>query len=112
MSPTESRKNTGTHDARNQPGGSRPSPDYSRRPEPDQEELPRRRPISWQTVVRLMLLALVLVFAILNTQTITLNLIFTKLEMPLFVVIFGSVALGAIIALLDARRRRRRSIRQ
>lgn len=112
MSPEQSGKHAGTDDSRNPPGDSRPYPDYRSRPESDQQtELPKRTPLTWQRVLRLMLLALVLIFAVLNTQTITLNLIFTKLEMPVFVVIFGSVALGAIIALLDVRRRRRRSHR-
>lgn len=99
MSPSESGKHTRTNDVHHRPGGSRPYPG---------SEPARRTPITWQAVLRLMLLALVLLFAVLNTQTITLHLIFTTLEMPLFVVIFGSVALGAIIVLLDARRRRRR----
>ena len=56
--------------------------------------------ISWQMIVGLVLLVIVIVFAAINTEKVTLNLLFTKLEAPMIIIILCSVAIGVLVTLL------------
>lgn len=53
-----------------------------------------------KTIVILLLLFVVVLFAVINAQPITINFIFTKQRVPLVLIIIGSVIIGAIIALI------------
>jgi len=53
-----------------------------------------------KTIVILLLLFVVILFAVINAQPITINFIFAKQRVPLVLIIMISVILGAIIALI------------
>ncbi|MGX4686585.1 lipopolysaccharide assembly protein LapA domain-containing protein [Vagococcus sp. JNUCC 83] len=53
-----------------------------------------------KTIVILLLLFVVVLFAVINAQPITINFMFTKQRVPLVLIIIGSVIIGAIIALI------------
>ncbi|MEN6314867.1 MAG: lipopolysaccharide assembly protein LapA domain-containing protein [Clostridiaceae bacterium] len=68
--------------------------------------------ISWQLIAGLVLLAIAIVFAAINTQKVILNLLFTKLEAPMIVIILCSVCIGVIVTLLAGWRRRRKKAKK
>jgi len=68
--------------------------------------------ISWQMIIGLIILVIVIVFAAINTQKVTLNLLFTELQAPMIVIILCSVALGVIITLLAGWRHRRKKAKK
>ena len=68
--------------------------------------------VSWQVIVGLILLVLVVIFAILNTQKVTLDLIFTDLEAPMIVIILCSVCIGIISTLLTSWSHRRKKAKK
>ncbi|UUV99820.1 LapA family protein [Vagococcus luciliae] len=53
-----------------------------------------------KTIVILLLLFVVVLFAVINAQPITINFIFTKQRVPLVLIIITSVIIGALIALI------------
>lgn len=53
-----------------------------------------------KTIVILLLLFVVVLFAVINAQPITINFIFTKQRVPLVLIIISSVIIGAIITLI------------
>ncbi|MGX6971249.1 lipopolysaccharide assembly protein LapA domain-containing protein [Vagococcus bubulae] len=53
-----------------------------------------------KTIVMLLLLFVVVLFAVINAQPITINFIFTKQRVPLVLIIIISVIIGALIALI------------
>lgn len=53
-----------------------------------------------KTIVMLLLLFVVVLFAVINAQPITINFIFTKQRVPLVLIIISSVIIGALIALI------------
>lgn len=68
--------------------------------------------ISWQMIAGLILLAIVIVFAAINTENATLNLLFTKLEAPMILIILCSVVIGVLVALLAGWRHRRKKAKK
>ncbi len=81
-------------------------------PTPEQNQQPIIKPeeksISAHTIFVLVLLTLVIIFAVINTQKVTVNLMFAKYETPLFFVIFISFALGCVTALFGSWNHRRK----
>ncbi len=69
----------------------------------------KRFPIAtnWALILSLILVALLAVFGLVNTQPATVNLVFARLETSLIVVIVISAVLGAVAALLISWRYRR-----
>jgi len=53
-----------------------------------------------KTIVILLLLFVVILFAVINAQPITINFIFAKQRVPLVLIIMISVIIGALIALI------------
>lgn len=53
-----------------------------------------------KTIVILLLLFVVVLFAVINAQPIAINFIFTKQRVPLVLIIITSVIIGALIALI------------
>ena len=53
-----------------------------------------------KTIVILLLLFIVVLFAVINAQPITINFIFTKQRVPLVLIIIRSVITGALLAFL------------
>ena len=54
----------------------------------------------WATILAILLLAVVSLFAISNVDTVPVNFLFTVLNWPLVMVILGSLLIGALIAVL------------
>jgi uncharacterized integral membrane protein len=76
--------------------------------EPAAKPKPKGIRVSWLTIIGLILLAPAVIFALVNAQKVTLNLIFTELQVPLILIILGSIALGWLCALLTSWSRRRK----
>ncbi len=53
---------------------------------------------NWQMIISLILLGIVLAFALVNTQNVTVNFLFKRQEVPLILVILLSMLLGALIS--------------
>ena len=64
-------------------------------------------PTNWGLIVSLILVVVLAVFGLVNTQPATVNLVFARLETSLIVVIVSSAVLGAVVALLVSWRYRR-----
>lgn len=56
----------------------------------------------WRVVVGLVLVLIVVIFAVLNNQTVPVNFGFTKISGPLILIILGSAIVGALIGLLTS----------
>lgn len=56
----------------------------------------------WRVVIGLILVLIVVIFAVLNSQTVPVNFGFTKITGPLILIILGSAILGALIGLLTS----------
>lgn len=54
----------------------------------------------WATILAILLLVIVSLFAISNVDTVPVNFLFTVLNWPLIMVILGSLFTGALIAVL------------
>lgn len=54
----------------------------------------------WSTVLLIILLLIVVIFSVLNVDPVNINFGFTILEMPLVVVIIGTLLLGVLIAVI------------
>lgn len=54
----------------------------------------------WSTVLIIALILLVVLFAVLNVDPVTLNFGFTTVDMPLVVVIIGTLLIGVLIAVM------------
>ena len=72
---------------------------------------PSRRRLSPRTIVAAVIGGLVALFAITNSQTVTIHWIVTTTQTPLIVVIFGCVLLGFVIGGLLGRRSAQRKAR-
>ncbi len=64
--------------------------------------------INPQIVISFILLFIFAVFAIINTQEVSINFLFTDVTIPLIIVILGSFILGAVTTALTAWRSRRK----
>ncbi|ALS00682.1 hypothetical protein ATZ33_04635 [Enterococcus silesiacus] len=56
----------------------------------------------WRVVMGLVLVLIVVIFAVLNNQTVPVNFGFTKISGPLILIILGSAIVGALIGLLTS----------
>ncbi|MEI5992502.1 LapA family protein [Candidatus Enterococcus mansonii] len=56
----------------------------------------------WRVIIGLVLVLIIVIFAVLNNQTVPVNFGFTKLSGPLILIILGSAILGALIGLLTS----------
>lgn len=56
----------------------------------------------WRVVAGLVLVLIVVIFAVLNNQTVPVNFGFTKISGPLILIILGSAIVGALIGLLTS----------
>lgn len=54
----------------------------------------------WSTVLLIALILVVVIFSVLNVDSVNINFGFTMLEMPLVVVIIGTLLLGVLIAVM------------
>lgn len=68
--------------------------------------------LSPQVVISLILLLLFAVFAMVNTQEISINFLITNVDAPLILVLLGSFILGAITAALTGWHSRRKKKRK
>lgn len=68
--------------------------------------------VSWQAIVGLILLAPALIFAFLNKQNVTMNLVFTRIKAPLILIILCSIGVGFICALLVSWSHRRKKAKK
>ncbi|NBG88572.1 LapA family protein [Isachenkonia alkalipeptolytica] len=64
--------------------------------------------ISPQVVISLILLFIFAIFAIVNTQEVSVNFLFMNLDAPLIIVLLGSFILGALTTALTGWQRRRK----
>lgn len=60
---------------------------------------PKRGP-NWKLILGTILLAILTVFAFINWNAIEVNFLFTKVQVPLILIIIASFTLGAAVALL------------
>ncbi len=56
----------------------------------------------WRVVIGLVLVLIVVVFAVLNSQTVPVSFGFAKISGPLILIILGSAIVGALIGLLTS----------
>lgn len=56
----------------------------------------------WRVVIGLILVLIVVIFAVLNNQTVPVNFGFAKISGPLILIILGSAIVGALIGLLTS----------
>lgn len=68
--------------------------------------------MSWQTIFSLALLVIFLIFAVINLQYVTLNIIFRRIEVPLIVIILSSAAVGVVFAWMARWRYRRKKAKK
>lgn len=54
----------------------------------------------WSTVLLIALILVVVIFAVLNVDPVNINLAFTVVEMPLVIVIIGTLLIGVLIAVI------------
>lgn len=54
----------------------------------------------WSTVLLIVLLLIVVMFSVLNVDPVNINFGFTMLEMPLVVVIIGTLLIGVLMAVI------------
>jgi len=73
-----------------------------------QSSVDQGRTVSVQTVVSVILLVVILIFALINTQEVSINLLLLTVELPLFLVIIVSFLAGGIAALLTSRNKKRK----
>ncbi|EOI00418.1 hypothetical protein UAY_01521 [Enterococcus moraviensis ATCC BAA-383] len=56
----------------------------------------------WRVVMGLVLVLIIVIFAVLNNQTVPVSFGFTKISGPLILIILGSAIVGALIGLLTS----------
>lgn len=56
----------------------------------------------WRLVIGIILILVIVIFAILNIELVSINFGFTQLNSPLIIIIFISLLLGSILTLLSA----------
>lgn len=86
----------------------------SKESKPDSERSAEtsEKTINPQTVISFILLFIFAVFAIVNTQEVSINFVFVDVEIPLIIVILGSFILGALTTLLTSWRSRRKKTKK
>lgn len=60
----------------------------------------RRGKLNWRLILSLILLAMIIIFSLMNAQEVAVNLLVATLTTPMFVIIFGSAIIGGIITFL------------
>jgi uncharacterized integral membrane protein len=73
---------------------------------------PREKPVNWRAWLVGLLIALVLVVALQNSQEVSFEILFASFDAPLIVIILVAVGIGALIGYVAPLVRRRREERQ
>ncbi|WP_163652918.1 lipopolysaccharide assembly LapA domain-containing protein [Listeria sp. PSOL-1] len=71
--------------------------------------------IQWQVVTGIVLALMIAVFAVINTDPVEVNFLFTKADWPLILLILGSVLIGCLIMFflnIAKARQARKEVRQ
>ncbi len=71
-----------------------------------------RMKFSWQMIVVIILLALIIAFSAINTQKVNINLIFTKLDAPMIIIILCSFVIGVILTIIASWLHRRKKLKK
>lgn len=82
---------------------------------PNQPAAPSKAKFNWQIVqmiVIILLLAMIIAFAAINTQKVNINFIFTQINAPMILVILCSFVLGILLTLITGWFRRRSKARK
>lgn len=79
--------------------------------EQSSKEAKPQKTINPQIVISFIVVFIFAVFAIVNTQEVSISFVFTEVEIPLIIVILGSFILGALTTALSSWRSRRKKTR-
>lgn len=66
----------------------------------------------WQMILIILLLAMIIAFAAINTQKVNVNLIFGRIDVPMILLILCSFVLGVVLTLITVWFRRRSKSRK
>ena len=84
---------------------SEPKPDANKGTQTTQTS---QKTVNPQIVISFIVVFIFAVFAIVNTQEVSISFVFTEVEIPLIIVILGSFILGALTTALTSWRSRRK----
>ncbi len=87
------------------------TPENEGKPDQRKTQEAGSKTINPQIVISFIVLFIFAVFAIINTQEVSINFLFTDVTIPLIIVILGSFILGALTTALTAWRSRRKKTR-
>ncbi|NCC75802.1 MAG: DUF1049 domain-containing protein [Clostridia bacterium] len=68
--------------------------------------------LSWQVIIGLILLLPTVIFAFINSQMVTISVVFKEFQAPLILIILGSIAIGSISTLLASWNIRRKKAKK